>query len=284
MLPFDAAIGRPDGVRAAHRAQHPGDPARRVAAWPASLDPAGGSWYVESLTDALAERRGTVFTDIEARRRGAGRASTTARSAQLHRDRPARGVRTTSRTADAPITGVSEFALVSEEPLSPADRRRSAAADGPLPRRTAGPSAFEALRDRGRRRARAPARLPRRPRPVRGAHSARVGFAANLFQAGGIEVVVRGRSARSSPPPDRSVACLCSSDDAVRRAGRGRGRGAARRRRHAGLAGRARGRRRRATARSSPGSTPWPCSHAAFDHWGWAGERDPRLHRRHPAR
>src|SRR3954451_11716321 len=62
--PFDAALGLPDAF------------ARRIARNTQSLlveegslarvlDPAGGSWYVESLTDSLAQAAWTWFTEIE---------------------------------------------------------------------------------------------------------------------------------------------------------------------------------------------------------------------------
>src|SRR3712207_3945534 len=62
--PFDAAIGLPDAF------------SRRIArntqsllveegALARVLDPAGGSWYVESLTDALARAAWDWFTEIE---------------------------------------------------------------------------------------------------------------------------------------------------------------------------------------------------------------------------
>ena len=56
VLPFDTALGAARRLRPADRPQHPGAAARGVAPRP-RLDPAGGSWYVESLTDALAARR-----------------------------------------------------------------------------------------------------------------------------------------------------------------------------------------------------------------------------------
>src|SRR6185369_6900437 len=64
VLPFDAALGLPDDLarRLARNTQsilHDESSLGRV------LDAAGGSWYVESLTDALAERAWAGFTAIE---------------------------------------------------------------------------------------------------------------------------------------------------------------------------------------------------------------------------
>ena len=64
VLPFDTALGRPDDFarRIARNTQailHDESSLARV------VDAAGGSWYVESLTDALAERSWEKFTAIE---------------------------------------------------------------------------------------------------------------------------------------------------------------------------------------------------------------------------
>ena len=58
VLPFDAAIGLPDDfarriARNTHAVLHDESSLGRV------IDAAGGSWYVESLTAQLAEKRGT---------------------------------------------------------------------------------------------------------------------------------------------------------------------------------------------------------------------------------
>jgi methylmalonyl-CoA mutase len=169
------------------------------------LDPAGGSWYVESLTDELAHAAWDRFTDIE-RAGGALAALDGGHLGELL-------AATAARRADdiahrrAPITGVSEYALITEAPVA-----RAAAPEPPsgglLPRiRWAAP--YEALRDR------ADAAASRRRvflatlGPV-AAHSGRAGFAANLFQAAGFECItgkVEDFAAAGTP-----VACLCSSD------------------------------------------------------------------------
>jgi methylmalonyl-CoA mutase len=111
VTPFDAAIGQPDRL------------ARRVARNTQALlaeeshvtrviDAAGGSWYVEDLTEQLAARAWACFQDIE--RAGGLRAalasgliaSQLAASRQVRRDAVAR-----RREA---ITGVTEFPLVGE--------------------------------------------------------------------------------------------------------------------------------------------------------------------------
>src|SRR6202012_2036310 len=105
------------------------------------LDPAGGSWFVEHLTEQLAQEAWQHFQAIEAnggfveaRDYIAGQiAEIAARRADdiAHR-----------RT---PITGVSEFPNLGEPPLPQSDSSETPLAAGKLSRYAAG---FEALRDR----------------------------------------------------------------------------------------------------------------------------------------
>ncbi|MDQ1740127.1 MAG: methylmalonyl-CoA mutase [Pseudonocardiales bacterium] len=213
VAPFDSAVGLPDdfGRRIARNTQsilHDESSLARV------LDPAGGSWYLESLTEQLAEVAWEKFTAIErsggavAALESGALAGMLAASWQPRRDNIAR--------RRDPITGVSEFAMAVESPLS----RRSTPPQpaGGLPRvRHAEP--FEALRDRSDAVLAATGARPRvflaalGPAP---AHTGRLGFARNLLAAGGIEAVV------GAGGPDElvaafgaagvSLALLCSSD------------------------------------------------------------------------
>ena len=202
VLPFDAALGLPDDLarRIARNTQsilHDESSLGRV------LDAAGGSWYVEALTAELAHAAWDGFTAIE--RAGGALA---ALDSGLIGDRIASA--RDQRAADvahrrAPLTGVSEFALP-DEPAVPRPPAPPGLGGGPLrPARWA--AEFEALRDA------VEAVSPRPvvylatlgPMPV---HAARLGFARNLFQAGGFHVLV-------GPPEDlhgTPVACLCSAD------------------------------------------------------------------------
>jgi Methylmalonyl-CoA mutase, N-terminal domain/subunit len=169
------------------------------------LDAAGGSWYVESLTDQLARRAWDVFTTVE-RAGGALRALDDGTITELI------GTTYDKRTADiahrhAPITGVSEYAFVDEArverpPLHEQPR-------GLLPRVRYAQD-FEALRDRTDAAAAAGERqrVYLATLGAFAAHSARVAFAANLFRAAGLEC-------GTGPVEDfdgSAVACLCSSD------------------------------------------------------------------------
>jgi methylmalonyl-CoA mutase len=204
VLPFDHAIGLPDDFarRIARNTQsvlHDESSLARV------VDPSGGSWYIESITDALAEAAWDRFTAIER----AGGALAALDNGHI------RDLIASTRTARqddiahrrAPITGVSEYALISEAPVTRAPAPSEPSGGILEPHRYA--SEFEALRDLADA-------APERPRIFLAtlgpfaAHSARAAFAANLFQAAGIECV-------SGPVEDfatsgTTVACLCSSD------------------------------------------------------------------------
>lgn len=214
VLPFDAALGLPDAF------------ARRIARNTQAIlleeshlarviDPAGGSWYVEQLTDELARAAWDWFQEIE--RAGGQRA---ALGSGLVPERIA--ATWAKRSADLshrrePITGVSEFPNLGEQPVvrEPAP----AVLGGGLPRvRRA--EAFEALRRRSDARLATTGARPQVFLAAVGpaaAHTARSGFAANLFQAGGIETVLAASSdiaelTERFVAGGAAVACLCSSD------------------------------------------------------------------------
>src|SRR5581483_1605094 len=107
------------------------------------IDAAGGSWFVESLTDQLAEQAWDVFLTIE---RAGGALAALDGGTIEELIAPVRRRRFDDIAhRRAPITGVSEFALIDEAPVVRAPL--PAAPDGLLPRiRYA--EAFEALRDR----------------------------------------------------------------------------------------------------------------------------------------
>jgi methylmalonyl-CoA mutase len=210
VLPFDHAIGRPDEFarRLARNTQtilHDESALGRV------LDPAGGAWYVESLTSALAERAWDAFTAIER----AGGALAYLDSGALADDLAGTRVRRDAQIADRtrPITGVSEFAFLEEQPVTrPAGP--AVPASGPVAaHRYAEP--FEALRDRAEAAPTRPAVFLAAPGPA-AVHTARAGFAANLFAAGGIRSVIGtgdpDQIAAAFRTAGTPLACLCSSD------------------------------------------------------------------------
>ncbi|MFF3742635.1 methylmalonyl-CoA mutase small subunit [Streptomyces kronopolitis] len=215
VLPFDAALGLPDAF------------ARRIARNTQSvlleeshlskvIDPAGGSWYVESLTDELARAAWAWFQEIE----GAGGQAEALRSGII----AGRLADTWQRRTDdlarrrEPITGVSEFPHLAEPPV----HREPAPAPigGGLPR-VRRDDAYERLRSRSDAHLAASGARPKVFLAALGpvaAHTARLSFAANLFQAGGIETVnepapVDAESvAEAFARSGARIACLCASD------------------------------------------------------------------------
>ncbi len=178
VLPFDSALGMPDAF------------SRRIARNTSSLligeshlaeviDPAGGAYAVEQLTDNLAqagwaelqtiERTGGVLAAVNdgSLRQRIENVSALRDEAIVHRRRL--------------ITGVSEFPDLHE-------RRRPATpypAGVPSVRRYS--AAFEALRDQP-----APAPVFLATMGPIAAHTARAAFAGNLFAAGGVDTVNAG--------------------------------------------------------------------------------------------
>lgn len=205
VLPFDHALGLPDAF------------ARRIARNTSTIlveeshlsrviDPAGGSWYVERLTDELAHAGWEFFQRIEQE----GGQAAALRSGRLRQDLAdtwaARSAKLAKRRE--PITGVSEFPNLAERLVE-----REAAPvqpSGGLPR-VRRDEAYEALRARSDAHLAATGSRPRIFLAALGpaaAHTARLTFASNLFQAGGIEPVTEG----SFEDSGATEVCLCSSD------------------------------------------------------------------------
>ena len=114
VLPFDAAIGIPDamGRRIARNTQALLLEESHVAA---VIDPAGGSWYVESLTDSLAHAGWAEFQAIEA---AGGLPRALAEGFVAERIAATRQVRQHKLAVrEDAITGVSEFPQLHEKPL-----------------------------------------------------------------------------------------------------------------------------------------------------------------------
>ncbi|MFC8226639.1 methylmalonyl-CoA mutase small subunit [Streptomyces sp. NPDC057287] len=216
VLPFDHALGLPDAF------------ARRIARNTSTIlmeeshlarvtDPAGGSWYVERLTEELAAAAWSFFQEIE---RSGGQAA--ALGSGMVQDRIAATWAARSKELarrKEPVTGVSEFPNLTERPVEresvPAD-----APDGGLPR-VRRDEAFEALRARSDRHLASTGSRPKVFLAALGpaaAHTARASFAANLFLSGGIEPVHEPVSVDASTAAaafaasGASIACLCSTD------------------------------------------------------------------------
>ncbi|MGW0609159.1 methylmalonyl-CoA mutase family protein [Streptomyces sp. NPDC002788] len=205
VLPFDHALGLPDAF------------ARRIARNTSTIlieeshlarvvDPAGGSWYVERLTDELAHAGWEFFQRIE---RLGGMAAALG-SGVLARDLAdtwqARSGKLAKRRE--PITGVSEFPFLAEKPVVRPSAPEQPSGGLPRVRRD---EAYEALRARSDAHLAVTGSRPRIYLAALGpaaAHTARLTFASNLFQAGGIEPVAEGTFEESGA----REAVLCSSD------------------------------------------------------------------------
>lgn len=203
VLPFDSALGIPDAF------------ARRIARNTSSLliheshvakviDPAGGSYAVEKLTDDLAEAGWAEFGRIEA----AGGILAALDDGSLRERIEAVAAQRDEEIAHRrrPLTGVSEFPNLAEtlperEPHPHADDVRRYGAP------------FEALRDE-------PATTPvfLATMGTIAAHTARATFATNLFAAGGISVEAAGATddvaAVLAAYDGQPVVCLAGADKA----------------------------------------------------------------------
>ncbi|GAA3227841.1 methylmalonyl-CoA mutase subunit beta [Actinocorallia longicatena] len=199
--PFDARLGLPDGFsrRIARNTQ---TLLLEEASLARVVDPAGGSWYVERLTEELARSAWAFFVEIE---RSGGLAAAlqnglietaVADTWSLRRKDLAR--------RKAPLTGVSEFPNLAE--TLPIRDTAPEALSGGLP-------AVHYDLDYEDLRAWADEQ-PERPQvylatlgPV-AVHTARASFAANLLQAGGFATV----TGTPEDFPGGFAAVICSSD------------------------------------------------------------------------
>jgi methylmalonyl-CoA mutase len=246
--PFDACLGLPDAfarriARNTHAILVEESNVARV------VDPAGGSWYVERLTEELAARAWEWFQEIE---RAGGMASALDSglvAGRLAATRAARSDAIAHRRD--PITGVSEFPHLDERPPvrapgqglawgpGPAGDAGARATEGPTEGATegagsAGRSAaaaagsgepggalprfryaqdFEDLRDLADAQEARPTVFLATLGPV-AAHTARASFAANLFAAGGIATVSAGPDP-GPIDPDRIAAAYARSGSPV---------------------------------------------------------------------
>jgi methylmalonyl-CoA mutase len=210
VLPFDVAIpGGYPGVTAGF--------SRRIArntqlllleeshiGW--VLDPAGGSWYVEDLTETLAAQAWSNFQEIESR--GGLRQAADYITEQVDRIRGVRADDIAYRRTS--VTGVNEFANLGEPPVPAGagyDSLRYA-------------SAFEELRDRSDaffERSGARPTVVLLPLGPLAENNIRATFAANLLASGGIDAVNPGTVEPSSVPAalagaGTSVAVICGTD------------------------------------------------------------------------
>lgn len=173
------------------------------------VDMAGGSWFVESLTDELARHAWAIVQQLEAS--GGIVASLESGALQAAAEQARAGRQQQVALRRRPITGVSEFPDIDERP--PGAASSPAPVEGarftPMaPHRLS--EEFEAQRARADAHATAGDRpvvyLATLGTPAQG--TARATFAKNLFEAAGIRTVTGSVEEFDGS----SVVCLCSSD------------------------------------------------------------------------
>jgi methylmalonyl-CoA mutase len=169
-------------------------------------DPAGGSYYIESLTEALAQETWKLFQQVEA----AGGWTVALQSGMVEQ------ALTTSREAKAKAVGSRRRVLVGVNNY-PDTRELQAAGAPPAPlaqdrfpqARLAEP--FEAIRDRTLRHTQKTGHRPKLVLLKRGdvkMKMARANFCLNFFGCAGFEIVESEDYANS----DADIVVLCSSD------------------------------------------------------------------------
>jgi len=239
VLPYNSAVGLPDGFarRIARNTQiilMEESGLHRVA------DPAGGSWYVERLSDDYAARAWELLQQIE-RDGGMAAALTSGAAAKMVADGWAERERNLARRKDE-LTGVSAFPNLKEEAATGLtcdraalraklgaeawpDRAAAGAEMEPLARHRLG-EGFEALRDASDAFLEKTGKRPAIFQLNIGTpadYTARATFTQNYFAAGGIECV-QAQDVEAFAASGCRFAVLCSSDkiygeDAVETAG-----------------------------------------------------------------
>ncbi|GAA1463879.1 methylmalonyl-CoA mutase family protein [Williamsia maris] len=192
------------------------------------LDPAGGSWFVESLTDDVAHAAWALFQTVEGH--GGYRAALERGfiAEQIAESLAERDRAIAHRTV--PLTGISEFPNLDERPLVTSESATSpntpVAPAPPNLVRTA--HQFEELRDASDRTL---AEAGARPTVVLvplgpvAEHNGRTTFVANLLAAGGIAAVNPGPlrpeeiADAVAAAGDPSVAVLCAANPRYREEG-----------------------------------------------------------------
>jgi len=220
--PFTWTLGQPD-IFARRIARNTQIVCQEESSLGRVVDPAGGSWYVEKLSDDLAEVGWTKFQDIE--RQGGLVASLQAGTLQSDiAEVRARRDRDIAKRKKA-LTGVSEFPILGADGVKfepwPATQSVSGSSDITplLPHRFA--EAFEALRDEADRLTDSNGQPPQvflaNIGPIAD-HNMRSTWIKNLLAAGGIDVVSNDgfENAEAAVAAFKSSgaksACICSSD------------------------------------------------------------------------
>ena len=209
VLPLDTVIGMPN------------DLTRRIArntqillAEESNLgrvnDPAGGAWFVESMTQQLGEQAWELFGKLDEQGMAAALADGTV-AAQLKEINEARAKLLATRRL--PLTGVSMFPNHTEQALE-RDPRPAAPDYRGIPQ-VRDSEVFEALRDRASSATRIPTVLLA-CLGTRRDFGAREGFTSNLYHVGGIHTIIAEGTdpevfVKAMKEAGTDIAVLCSS-------------------------------------------------------------------------
>lgn len=208
-LPFDTAHGLPSelGRRMARNTQLVAMEESNVGR---VADPAGGSWFVESLTDQLATKAWALFQQLEAAGGMAKALADGLVASQIAAVNDARAKALATRKQ--PITGVSMFPQAVEPTVDAKPRPAAVVRGGLQPKRDA--EVFESLRDRSAAAGRPPVFLA--CLGARRDFGGREQFASNLLLVGGFshpssEGGTPAEIAAQAAASGAKVAILCSS-------------------------------------------------------------------------
>ena len=217
-LPFTQALGLPDAF-----ARRLSRNTQLILLDESNLarvtDPAAGAGGIEALTSALVEQAWAVFQSLEKQGGIYDAVASGAFVGEIAKVRDARAKAIASRKD--PITGVSEFPFVMEQPVTVLKPAQANTQDAPLkPIRLA--ADFEKLRDAADKAQHAKVFLANLG-PI-AAFTARAMFTKNFFEAGGIHALSNDGFAKDGKTDLNAlveafkksgarIACLCSSDD-----------------------------------------------------------------------
>ncbi len=220
VLPFTFALGKPDAFarRVARNIQIVCQEESNLGR---VTDPAGGSWYVEQLTDELAKKAWEIFQDIEAR--GGMLVGLTTGYVQ---DMIAKSAETRAKaiaTGKLEVTGVSAYPILGDDnvktepwprPAGGAAGKAAIEVTALRPQRLG--EAFEALRDAADAHGGYTVFLASMGEIVD--HNVRTTWIKNYLAAGGIATLISDgyQSAEDAAAAFRAsgarAACICSSD------------------------------------------------------------------------
>ena len=224
VLPFTALLGQPNDLarRIARNCQLV---LQEEAHLGRVLDAAGGSWFIDTLSEQLAAKAWTLFQEIEAA--GGMMAALATGHVQKVLRQTANERAQAVATADAELIGVNAFPhlhektpTLSQAPMEALDDPAVTVEPLPLARPA---QAFEALREAANAYTEAQSALPQLFLTNIGCladYNAHSLYASNLFATGGIKAVgdagygTPQEAAAAFAASGAKIACVCGSDEA----------------------------------------------------------------------